>query len=129
MVIDDAQEALDVATEYHTKLGTEKTTAETTYRDAYETEYNEAKEESDASKLEVDATKGDWEQKVTDTATALSLLNSYKASLATQEAEESAQDALVELAEADVAAQTETVSTLQGLAEEADTANGDAIEA
>lgn len=84
---------------------------------------------STAKYSQVTSTKSDWETKVTDTATALSLLNSYKASLAAQEAEEAAQDALVELAEADVAAQTETVSTLQGIAEEADTTNGDAIEA
>jgi len=59
----------------------------------------------------------------------LALLNSYKASLATQEAEEAAQDALVGLAEEDVAAQALVVSGLLSIKEEADTDNGDAIEA
>jgi len=128
-VVDDAQEALDLATEYRDKLTTEKTTAETTYRDVYEGEYNAALAESDASKEEVDQTKLDWDNKVTETATALALLNSYKASLATQEAEEAAQDALVGLAEEDVAAQALVVSGLLSIKEEADTDNGDAIEA
>jgi len=57
----------------------------------------------------------------------LTLLNSYKASLSTQEAEEEAQDALVVLALADKESQEETVTALEGLAEEADTANEDAI--
>ena len=126
MVIDDAQEALDVATEYHTKLGTEKTSAEDS-RNTYEGEYNSAYEASEASKLEVDAAKLAWDNKVTDTATALSLLNSYQASLATQEAEEAAQDALVELAEADVTAQTEAVAALEEAAEEANITHGDMV--
>lgn len=75
----------------------------------------------------MDTAETDVDTKVSDTATALTLLNSYKASLSTQEAEEEAQDALVALALSDKEAQEETVTALEGLAEEADTTNEDAI--
>lgn len=105
-------------------METEKTGAETS-RDTYEGEYNEAYELSEAAKETMDSAETDATNKINDTATALTLLNSYKASLTAQEAEETAQDALVVLALADKTAQALEVGTLETAAEEADTAEED----
>lgn len=125
-IVDDAQQALDLATEYSAKLSAEETAVKILVG-TYEGEYNSALSTSEGHAANMATAEENVDNKVAEAAASLIILNSYKASLATQEAEEEAQDAIVALALADVQAQEETVEDLESAAEEASNDNQDAI--